>query len=77
MVKLFMFVRQKRNLEEALTIMKMHTGPLKNVKNHSSGFMSITGNTVIICWWLVVHINETMQNIRAVEREGNILAPKA
>ena len=44
-----MLVRQKRNLEPHLIIIKVHTGPIeKNVKYHSSVFMNIMGNTVII-----------------------------
>ena len=48
-VKLLMLVRQKRNLEPDLIIIKVHTGPIeKNVKCHSSVFMNIMGNKVIM-----------------------------
>ena len=41
-----MLVRQKRNLEQDLIIMKVHTGPIeKSLMHHSSVFMNI-GNTV-------------------------------
>ena len=44
-----MLVRQKRNLEQDLAIVKGHTGPIgKNVKYQSSVFMNIMRNTVII-----------------------------
>ena len=42
-----MLVRQKRNLEQDLIIMKVHTGPIeKSLMHHSSVFMNIIGNTV-------------------------------
>ena len=41
-----MLVRQKRNLEPDLIIIKVHTGPTeKNVKCRSSVFMNIMGNS--------------------------------
>ena len=44
-----MLVRQKRNLEPDLIIIKVHIGHIeKNVKYHSSVFMNIMGNTVIM-----------------------------
>ena len=37
-----MLVKQKRNLELNLIIIKLHTGPIeKNIKYHSSIFMNI------------------------------------
>ena len=48
-VKLLILVRQKRNLGQDSIIIKVHTGPIeKNVKYHSSVFMNIMGNTVIM-----------------------------
>ena len=48
-VKLLMLVRQNRNLEQDLIIIKVHTGPReKHVKYHSSVFLNIMGNTVIM-----------------------------
>ena len=44
-----MLVGQKWNLEQDLRIIKVHTAPIeKNVKYHSSDFMNIMGNTVIM-----------------------------
>ena len=44
-----MLVRQKRNFEQDLTIIKVHTGPIeKNVKYHSNVFINIMGSTVIM-----------------------------
>ena len=44
-----MLGRQKRNLEQDLTIIKVHTGPIENnVKYHSSVFLNIMGNKVIM-----------------------------
>ena len=49
MGKLLMLVRQKRNSEQDLRIIKTHTGPTeKNVKYHSNVFMNIMANTVIM-----------------------------
>ena len=48
-VKLLMLVRQKRNLEQDLIIIKVHRGPIeKNLKYHSNVFMNIMGNTVVM-----------------------------
>ena len=48
-MKLVMLERQKRNLEPDLIFIKVHTGPIeKNVKYHSSVFINIMGNTVIM-----------------------------
>ena len=48
-VKLLMLVRQKRNLEQDLIIIKVHSEPIEeNVKYHSSVFMNIMDNTVIM-----------------------------
>ena len=44
-----MFVRQKRNSEQDLIIIKAHTGPIeKNVKHNSNVFINIMANTVIV-----------------------------
>ena len=44
-----MLVRQKKNSEQDLIIIKAHTGPIeKNVKYHSNVLMNITANTVIM-----------------------------
>ena len=44
-----MLVRQKQSLEDDLIIIEVHTCPIeKNVKYHSSVFMSIRGNTIIM-----------------------------
>ena len=44
-----MLVRQKRNSEQDLIIIKAHTGPIeKNVKYHSNVFMNIMANVVIM-----------------------------
>ena len=49
MVKHLMLVRPERNLEQDLIIIKVYTGNIeKNAKNHSSVFMNIMGNTVIM-----------------------------
>ena len=49
MRKLLMFVRQKRNSEQDLIIIKAHTGPIeKNVKQNSNVFINIMANTVIV-----------------------------
>ena len=43
-----MFVRQKRNSEQDLIIIKAHTGPIeKNVKHNSNVFINMA-NTVIM-----------------------------
>ena len=74
MAKLLMLVSQKQNFEQDLILIKVHISPIeKNIKYHSSVFMNIMGNTVIM-GVMTVHINWTMWNIRAGEREGNILA---
>ena len=47
--RLPMLVRQKRNSEQDLIIIKSHTDPIeKNVKYHSNVFMNIMANTVIM-----------------------------
>ena len=44
-----MLVRQKRNLEQDLITIKVCTGPIeKNVKYHSSVFMKIMANAVLM-----------------------------
>ena len=44
-----MLVRQKRNSEQDLIIIKAHTGPIeKNVNYHSNVFMNIMSNAVIM-----------------------------
>ena len=44
-----MLVRQKRNSEQHLIIIKAHTGPIeKNMKYHSNVFMNIMANTAIM-----------------------------
>ena len=49
MVKHLMLVRPERNLEQDLIIIKVNTGNIeKNAKNHSSVFLNIMGNTVIM-----------------------------
>ena len=49
MGKLVMLVRQKRNSEQDLIIIKSHTSPIeKNVKYHNNVFMNIIAKTVII-----------------------------
>ena len=46
--KLLTLVRQKQNLEQDLIIITVNTGPIeKNIKCHSSVFMTIMGKTVI------------------------------
>ena len=48
-VRLFILVSQEPNLEQDLIITKVHTSPVeKNVKYHSSVFINIMGNTVIM-----------------------------
>ena len=47
--KLLLLVRQKRNLKQNLMIIKARKSPIeKNAKYHSSVFMNIMGNTVIM-----------------------------
>ena len=47
--KPLMLVKQKRNFEQDLIIIKVHIGPLeKDIKYHSSVFMNIMGKTVIM-----------------------------
>ena len=54
-----MLVRQKQNLEQDLIVIKVHTGPIeKTVKYHSSVFINIMGNTIIMGLVIKVHINE-------------------
>ena len=49
MGKLIILVRQKRNLEQDLTNIKAHTGPIeKNVKYHNCVFINIMASTVIM-----------------------------
>ena len=49
MGNLLLLVRQKRNSEQDLIIMKAHTGPIeKNVKYHRNVFINIMANTVIM-----------------------------
>ena len=80
MVKLFILVGQKPNFEQDLMIIKVHTGPIeKNVKYHSSVFMNIMGNTVIMGLMIgsshfLNNVEHTKEKMEAVEREGNILA---
>ena len=50
MGKLLMLVRQKRNLEQDLIIIKVHAGPIeKNVKYHSNVFMNIMATFIEQC----------------------------
>ena len=45
-----MLVRQKRNLEQDLIIIKVHAGPIeKNVKYHSNVFMDIMATFIEQC----------------------------
>ena len=47
--KLLLLVRRKRNLKQDLIIIKVHKSPIeKNAKYHSSVFMNIMDNTVIM-----------------------------
>ena len=73
-----MLVRQKHNFEQDLIVVKKHTGFIeKSVKYCSNVVMNIMGNTVIMGMMIAVHINWSMWNTWAVEREGNIMATQA
>ena len=76
-----MLVRQKRNSEQDLIIIKAHTGPIeKNVKYHSNVFMNIclmTGqhshNGIDDWQFTLLEQCET----QTAEKERNILATQA
>ena len=53
-----MLVRQKRNLEQDLILVKVHAAPVeKNVKYQSQVFINIMGKTAIMGLKIAGHIN--------------------
>ena len=58
MVKVIMLVRQKRNLEQDLILVKVHAAPVeKNVKYQSQVFINIMGKTAIMGLKIAGHLN--------------------
>ena len=64
-----MLVRKKRNLEQDLIIIKVHTGAIeKNVKYHNNVFINIMGNTGTDDWqFTLIEQCETHKQLK--ERE--------